>query len=223
MDLAGLLEGPGLGEPDAIPRHYKAVILDCQSAIDLQPSYAKAYLRKAQALHALERNSEALQTTEEGCRHASGPLKQEMTQLVRTIENAVAKQQQQAAEQSKSHGASNGNLTSNSHPAISQQQHQQHVRSQNGAGNSAAASTNDFLTSLATAGSDRHLAEEYVSDVGTANGSANNLKSKAPTRSVGAKVQGNSGDYGGVATASKAAAPAVAHGAEDTLDLDGMD
>lgn len=65
-----------MGDRDELPRHFNAVLLDCQSALDLDPGYCKAYLRKGQALRALGRLAEAGAAAEAGVARASGALKQ---------------------------------------------------------------------------------------------------------------------------------------------------
>ena len=71
-DCSGLLEGLDHGEDEALRRHWEAALMDADSAVAMDPGYAKAYLRRAQALMRLQRVGEALSAAEEGQRLAAG-------------------------------------------------------------------------------------------------------------------------------------------------------
>ena len=69
-DLRGLLEGLDLSSSDEreliITRHYEAALMDSQTSLDLDPSYYKAWARKALALFELGRHKEALDIARHG-------------------------------------------------------------------------------------------------------------------------------------------------------------
>ena len=71
-DRTGLLEGLDHGEDGALRRHWEAALMDADSAVAMDPGYAKAHLRRAQALMRLQRVGEALSAAEEGQRLAAG-------------------------------------------------------------------------------------------------------------------------------------------------------
>ena len=71
-DSTGLLEGLDHGEDGALRRHWEAALMDADSAVAMDPGYAKAHLRRAQALMRLQRLGEALLAAEEGQRQAAG-------------------------------------------------------------------------------------------------------------------------------------------------------
>jgi hypothetical protein len=86
-DDRGLLEDMDLGGEDAEHRHYLAALLDAESALDLDPAFPKAYLRKAQALLRLDRYGEALAAAEAGRSKAAGTgCEAELAALIAEVE-----------------------------------------------------------------------------------------------------------------------------------------
>lgn len=94
-DSTGLLEGLDHGADGALRRHWEAALMDADSAVGMDPAYAKAYLRRAQALMRLQRAGEALSAAEEGRRWAadssgSSGLGRELQALVEELEAMCA-------------------------------------------------------------------------------------------------------------------------------------
>ncbi|KAG1668888.1 hypothetical protein FOA52_016057 [Chlamydomonas sp. UWO 241] len=102
FDDRGLLEGVDHGDATALQRHYKAALLDAESALELDGSYAKAHLRRATALALLARQGEALEAAHTGLALDGGggggarvPLgvARDLCALVEELEEQAARQQ----------------------------------------------------------------------------------------------------------------------------------
>ncbi|KXZ48678.1 hypothetical protein GPECTOR_26g581 [Gonium pectorale] len=96
-DMAGHLEGVDLGSEGALARHYEAAVMDCDLALDMQPSgpaAAKACLRKCRALGRLGRHEDAAAAARAGLGKCGGgggeggvsaELRVELEQVMRAL------------------------------------------------------------------------------------------------------------------------------------------